>query len=90
MAAQKLVGSSGGGVVYFPAGNYHFEDHVELLNGVVLRGDNPRGATSAHDKNYSPVVSKKWNEVFKRISSKRSWLDAVKSQPISQARTNLS
>lgn len=54
MAAQKLVANSGGGVVYFPAGNYHFEDHVELLNGVVLRGDNPRGAISAHDKNYSP------------------------------------
>lgn len=52
--AQKLVADAGGGVVYFPAGEYHFEDHIRLLNGVVIRGATPRGDTSAHDSGYRP------------------------------------
>lgn len=52
--AQEEVASHGGGVVFFPAGEYHFEDHLQLKNGVVIRGADPDKSTSAHDENYAP------------------------------------
>ena len=52
--AQQQLANTDGGVVYFPAGEYHFENHIRLKKGVVLRGADPRGATSAHDKGYRP------------------------------------
>ena len=40
-AAMSSVSSSGGGVVYFPAGTYNFADDVILPSAVVLRGEMP-------------------------------------------------
>jgi len=37
-AAQKLLAEKGGGVIWFPAGDYAFEDFVKLGDGVILRG----------------------------------------------------
>ena len=37
--AQQTLGEKGGGVVYFPAGEYAFEDFIELGDGIVLRGE---------------------------------------------------
>ncbi len=42
-----------GGVVYFPAGVYHFTDDLILKTGVVLRGENPT-VSSATDPNFRP------------------------------------
>lgn len=42
-----------GGVVYFPAGTYHFTNDLILKTGVVLRGENP-AVRSAKDPNYRP------------------------------------
>src|SRR4051794_3290654 len=39
--AQALVAAKGGGVVYFPAGEYRFKESVKLLDGVVIRGADP-------------------------------------------------
>lgn len=52
--AQAEVAKAGGGVVYFPPGEYHFAEHIKLKNGVVLRGATPQGKANAHDKNYRP------------------------------------
>ena len=52
--AQAKVKEAGEGVVYFPPGTYHFEDHIKLKDGVVLRGATPQGATKAHDEKYNP------------------------------------
>ena len=53
-AAQDVVAGMGRGVVYFPAGTYEFRDHVKIKDGVVLRGADPRGATSATSDGYAP------------------------------------
>jgi hypothetical protein len=41
-------------VVFFPAGSYRFRSDIRLLNGVILRGAEPAGATSARDEKFSP------------------------------------
>lgn len=51
--AQKSLAVQGGGVVYFPAGTYSFKDSIHIMDGVVLRGAEPEGATDAHDKTYA-------------------------------------
>ncbi|GAB4277958.1 MAG: hypothetical protein Fur0025_04210 [Oscillatoriaceae cyanobacterium] len=52
-AARDAAASNGGGVVYFPAGEYKFEDNIYLKNGVVLRGDN-HPVADAKSSNYAP------------------------------------
>jgi hypothetical protein len=52
--AQQLLSAAGGGVVYFPPGEYRFSDTILLLDGIVLRGADPKAVTSAHDPKYSP------------------------------------
>lgn len=50
--AQEQLARAGGGVIYFPRGDYHFEHHIRLKDGVILRGTSPRDANSAHDSKY--------------------------------------
>lgn len=50
--AQQQLATAGGGVIYFPAGEYHFENHIRLRDGVVLRGATPKG--KAHNSSYRP------------------------------------
>jgi hypothetical protein len=52
--ARSKVASQGGGVVYFPAGDYHFNEDLVLEDGVVLRGEKPAGR--ALDPNFSPAT----------------------------------
>lgn len=52
--AQAQLAEQGGGVVFFPAGEYRFTRTVRLRNGIILRGATPTGATRAVDENYSP------------------------------------
>jgi hypothetical protein len=53
-AARDAAFAAGGGVVYFPAGTYTFEDSIYLKSGVVIRGDNPSGVTDAKTDGYAP------------------------------------
>jgi hypothetical protein len=53
-AAQRAVRAAGGGVVYFPAGEYRFEDSIALESGVVIRGAPPHGETDAKHEAYAP------------------------------------
>ena len=52
-AAVEAAYEAGGGVVYFPAGQYYFSDDISLKSGVVVRGDRPV-ITDAHDENFDP------------------------------------
>lgn len=52
--AQAMLSKKGGGVVFFPAGQYHFADHIQLKDGIILRGADPITVTKAHDKAYRP------------------------------------
>ena len=42
-----------GGVIYFPAGEYKFQDSIQLGNGIVLRGETPKVNEARNDK-FSP------------------------------------
>jgi hypothetical protein len=53
-AAQATLAAKGGGVVFFPPGTYRFKDDLQLRSGIVLRGAEPTGATSASDEKFSP------------------------------------
>jgi hypothetical protein len=50
--AQSLLAKTGG-VVNFPAGTYKFREHIQLLNGIILRGEAPKGLTSAWNEKYA-------------------------------------
>ncbi len=51
--ARDAAAANGGGVVYFPAGTYTFNDNIELKDGVILRGETP-SVKDAKSANYSP------------------------------------
>jgi hypothetical protein len=53
-AARDAANAAGGGVVYCPTGTYKFSDSIQLKDGVVVRGDNPTGITSAKTAGYAP------------------------------------
>jgi hypothetical protein len=53
--AQTQLLSVGGGVVYFPPGEYRFANDIKIEDGVVLRGATPTKVTQAHDANYAPA-----------------------------------
>jgi hypothetical protein len=52
-SARDAVAAQGGGVVYFPAGNYYFSDNINLKNGVVIRGETP-SMTEAKVDGFAP------------------------------------
>ena len=52
-AARDVATANGGGVVYFPAGTYNFNDSIQLADGVVVRGDTPE-AKDAKSNSYQP------------------------------------
>jgi hypothetical protein len=52
VAAQEKLAAQGGGVVFFPAGNYRFRDSIRLKDGIILRGAPPPGETDARKDNY--------------------------------------
>ena len=43
VAAQQSLAAQGGGVVFFPPGEYRFRDSIRLLDGIILRGAAPTG-----------------------------------------------
>lgn len=53
VSAQNALVGLGGGVLYFPAGDYAFIDSIGLADQVVLRGD-PPAVSEATDPDYRP------------------------------------
>ena len=51
--AQRQLLEQGGGVVYFPGGEYHFRDSITIQTGIVLRGANPKENEATSDR-YAP------------------------------------
>ncbi len=52
--AQAEVVAAGGGVVYFPAGVYRFDDDLLVEDGVIIRGATPSDVTDAKQQDYRP------------------------------------
>ncbi len=50
--AQGLL-SDGGGVIYFPPGEYRFADHLKLRPSIVIRGDPPAGPDDPRQDTYT-------------------------------------
>ena len=64
--AQKMLAEKGGGTVYFPAGDYPFENFIPLGDGVILRGAKPKG--NAKQESYRPpakISFPKYEPTFK-------------------------
>jgi hypothetical protein len=57
--AQNKLLESGGGVVYFPAGTYHFLDHIKLKSGIIIRGAEP-----VNSEKHNPIVPEEYPEPF--------------------------
>lgn len=51
-AAQNQLAAKGGGVVYFPPGEYRFKDSIKLLDGIILRGAPPAAEKDARNDGY--------------------------------------
>ncbi|MCC5808392.1 MAG: hypothetical protein JJU00_18840 [Opitutales bacterium] len=49
------LSEAGGGVLYFPAGTYHFSDDLFLADGVVLRGATPAASNAVGSYTGDPV-----------------------------------
>ncbi len=54
--AQTALAAKGGGVVFFPAGEYRFSQSIRLHNGVVLRGADPGPVIDARQDGYAPAT----------------------------------
>lgn len=52
-AAQRQLAAAGGGVVYFPPGEYRFTESIAIGDGIVWRGADP-GRAGASDDEYAP------------------------------------
>lgn len=51
-AAQRDLAARGGGVVFFPPGEYRFKESILLLDGIVLRGAPPEKESDARKEGY--------------------------------------
>ncbi len=55
LTARDQAAREGGGVVYFPPGDYTFTDDIMLTQGVVIRGATPNN-TNAQSQDFVPPV----------------------------------
>jgi predicted esterase len=53
-STMKSLSTQGGGVIYFKAGVYHLNYSVQLFNGVIIRGQDPKKIRDARHAGYSP------------------------------------
>lgn len=64
--AQVLLAHQGGGVVYFPPGEYSFHESIRLRDGIILRGAAPE-KSDARSEAYAPpsrIVFPKYMPIF--------------------------
>ena len=52
-STMNNISKLGGGIIYFPPGNYFFNFNLVMQNGVILRGGSPKGSLQAVDANYT-------------------------------------
>ena len=77
LKVQDELSGKGGGVVFFPAGVYHFEKHIRLKSGIIIRGEDPMGAKTAHDDNYSPPTKFEFPEYKPKLSGEGTPIDTA-------------
>jgi hypothetical protein len=57
--AQNQLVANGGGVVFFPEGEYYFADHIRIKKGIVIRGTDP-----LNSEKHNPVVPHEFPKAF--------------------------
>lgn len=72
--AMSVVYENGGGILYFPAGEYRFESDLALLDGVILRGQTPVNQIAKEDDFAPPTrfVFPKYEPVFEGAGTPNS------------------
>ena len=55
--AQDALEAKGGGVIYFPAGEYEIADTIRLRSNIILRGATPEKVTDARKDDYLPPTT---------------------------------
>jgi len=50
------LSTKGGGVLYFPEGDYYFDENLVLYTGVIVRGATPKHMKDAKDPEYRPAT----------------------------------
>jgi hypothetical protein len=56
-AEIDTIHNAGGGVLYFPAGDYFFSDDLVLKDGVIIRGADPVAQADARQMDYDPLTN---------------------------------
>lgn len=51
--AQEQLKTTGGGVIFFPSGTYHFKESLLLQSNMVIRGEEPKQIRDAWDGEYT-------------------------------------
>lgn len=65
--SAAIAAAAAGGVIYFPAGTYEFDDDIYLSNGIVLRGETPR-VNNAKSDTYAPPTQFLFPQYQPRLS----------------------
>jgi len=65
--SAAIAAAAAGGVIYFPAGTYEFNDNIYLSNNIVLRGETPK-VTDAKSKDYAPPSKLFFPQYIPRVS----------------------
>lgn len=74
--AQRKLKSKGGGIVYFPAGTYKFDDSITIADGVVLRGAAPRKSDAKSDS-YAPPAKFEFPRYVPLLSGEGTPIDTA-------------
>jgi len=75
--AQRRLTAQGGGVVYFPAGKYIFDDHIYLADGVVLRGVPPDPAVDVKNEAYKSLTEFEFPRFVPSLSGDGTSIDTA-------------
>lgn len=74
--AQEMVAGKGGGVVFFPTGEYRFQRDILLKSGVILRGEEPVTA-SARETGFAPLARLEFPQYVPKLSGSGTPVDTA-------------
>jgi len=76
-SAQQALAVKGGGIIYFPAGEYEFQEHLKLKNGIVLRGADPKEITDARRDVYNPPTRFEFPKYIPKLEGEGTPIDTA-------------
>ncbi|MHC4743126.1 MAG: hypothetical protein ACYS8Z_14515, partial [Planctomycetota bacterium] len=74
--AQRKLSEKGGGTVYFPPGEYVFNDSITLDDGIIVRGARPKVA-DAKEAGYEPAARFEFPRYAPRLSGSGTPIDTA-------------